>query len=139
MTKKRTNKSQYPSRYSPGGWVSAPQYITELICEKKAQKDQKELPKQLTDAEKYCIQGMHYNKMSAQDISKTLGREAEEVETYVESLEQEEDRTFIINETGTGNKGVAIMTQAGSERIDAARERHVAPRNNANTIHSIHD
>jgi len=95
--------------------------------------------KQLTDAEKYCIQGMHYNKMSAQDISKTLGREAEEVETYVESLEQEEDRTFIINETGTGNKGVAIMTQAGSERIDAARERHVAPRNNANTIHSIHD
>lgn len=44
MTKKRTNKSQYPSRYSPGGWVSAPQYITELICEKKAQKDQKELP-----------------------------------------------------------------------------------------------
>jgi len=44
MTKKRTDKSQYPSRYSPGGWVSAPQYITELICEKKAQKDQKELP-----------------------------------------------------------------------------------------------
>jgi len=44
MTKKRSEKSQYPSRYSPGGWVSAPQYITELICEKKAQKDQKELP-----------------------------------------------------------------------------------------------
>ena len=44
MTKKRTDKSQYPSRYSPGGWVSAPQYITELICEKKAQKDRKELP-----------------------------------------------------------------------------------------------
>ena len=44
MTKKRTNKSQYPSRYSPGGWVSAPQYITEFICEKKAQKDRKELP-----------------------------------------------------------------------------------------------
>ena len=44
MTKKRTDKSQYPSRYSPGGWVSAPQYITEFICEKKAQKDRKELP-----------------------------------------------------------------------------------------------
>ena len=42
--------------------------------------------KQLTDAEKYCIQGMHYNKMSAQDFSKTLGSEAEEVEAYVESL-----------------------------------------------------
>ena len=44
MTKNRTEKSKYPSRYSPGGWVSAPQYITEFICEKKAQKDHKELP-----------------------------------------------------------------------------------------------
>jgi hypothetical protein len=44
MTKNRTEKSKYPSRYSPGGWVSAPQYITEFICEKKAQKDRKELP-----------------------------------------------------------------------------------------------
>lgn len=96
--------------------------------------------KKLTDTEKYCIQGMHYNKMSAQDISKTLGREAEEVETYVESLEQQEDRkSFIINETGSGTKGVAIMTQAGSEQVDAARERPLPPRNNANTIHSIHD
>lgn len=44
MAKDRTEKSKYPSRYSPGGWVSAPQYITEVICEKKAQKDKKELP-----------------------------------------------------------------------------------------------
>jgi hypothetical protein len=44
MSKKRTDKSRYPSRYSPKGWVSAPQYITELICEKKAQKEKKELP-----------------------------------------------------------------------------------------------
>lgn len=44
MTSKRTPKSNYPSRYSPGGWVSAPQYITEFVCEKKAQADRKELP-----------------------------------------------------------------------------------------------
>jgi len=44
MTKKRSDKSRYPSRYSPGGWVSAPQYITELVCEKKALKDEKDLP-----------------------------------------------------------------------------------------------
>ena len=44
MTSKRTSKSNYPSRYSPGGWVSAPQYITEFVCEKKAQADRKELP-----------------------------------------------------------------------------------------------
>ena len=44
MAKNRSEKSRYPSRYSPGGWVSASQYITELVCEKKAQREKKELP-----------------------------------------------------------------------------------------------
>jgi hypothetical protein len=44
MTNTRSDKSNYPSRYSPNGWVSSYQYITELICEKKAQQDGKELP-----------------------------------------------------------------------------------------------
>ena len=44
MTNHRSDKSNYPSRYSPNGWVSSYQYITELICEKKAQQDGKELP-----------------------------------------------------------------------------------------------
>ncbi len=39
MAKKRSQKSRYPSRYSPDGWVHAGQYITELICEKKAKAD----------------------------------------------------------------------------------------------------
>jgi hypothetical protein len=44
VAKKRTSKSKYPSRYSPNGWVHAGQYITELICEKKARTEGKELP-----------------------------------------------------------------------------------------------
>jgi hypothetical protein len=44
MTTNRSDKSRYPSRYSPQGWVSSYQYVTELICEKKAQQDHKELP-----------------------------------------------------------------------------------------------
>jgi len=44
MSKKRSDKSNYPSRYSPQGWVSAPQYITEFVCEKKARKDNIDLP-----------------------------------------------------------------------------------------------
>ena len=44
MTNLRSDKSNYPSRYSPKGWVSSYQYITELICEKKAQQEGKELP-----------------------------------------------------------------------------------------------
>lgn len=44
MAKKRTDKNKYPSRYSPNGWVHAAQYITELICEKKAKTQKKDLP-----------------------------------------------------------------------------------------------
>jgi lantibiotic modifying enzyme len=36
--------STYPSRYSNGKLVTAAQYITELICEKKAKLDKTELP-----------------------------------------------------------------------------------------------
>lgn len=44
MSKNRSSKNKYPSRYSPNGWVHAAQYITELICEKKAQIEKKDLP-----------------------------------------------------------------------------------------------
>ena len=94
--------------------------------------------KTMTDAEKYCIHGLHWNKMSADEFSKTLGRDLAEVEKHTESLDREE-ASLIINETGGGNKGVAIMTSAGSQQVDAAREKPLPPRNNANTIHSIHD
>jgi len=44
MVKQQTEKSRYKSRYSPQGWVHCGQYVTELICEKKAKVDKKELP-----------------------------------------------------------------------------------------------
>jgi hypothetical protein len=37
------NKNIYPSKYSNGKSVSAAQYITELICEKKAKQDRLDL------------------------------------------------------------------------------------------------
>ena len=37
------NKNIYPSKYSNGKSVSAAQYITELICEKKAKQDHLDL------------------------------------------------------------------------------------------------
>lgn len=36
-------KKRYPSKYSNGKTVTAAQYITELICEKMAKKDKKDL------------------------------------------------------------------------------------------------
>ena len=44
MSKKRTEKSRYPSKYSPGDWVTSAQYIIELVCEKKAESEQTRLP-----------------------------------------------------------------------------------------------
>lgn len=44
MSQQPTEKCRYPSPYSPGGWVSGPQYIIELICEAKARKEKKDLP-----------------------------------------------------------------------------------------------
>jgi len=97
--------------------------------------------KNLTQTEKFCIQGMYYNDMDLEDISKVLGRDVSEVNPYIEELKQDGDRVFVINETGSGNKGVAVMTQAGSERVDASRERTLSqsPRDHSNTIHSIHE
>ena len=46
MAKEQSNKNCYPSRYSPGGFVRADQYIIELICEKKAKTVKKDLPVQ---------------------------------------------------------------------------------------------
>lgn len=44
MAKQRTEKSRYPSKYSPNSWVTGPQYILELICERKAGRDKIDLP-----------------------------------------------------------------------------------------------
>ena len=42
----QTDKSRYPSKYSPEKWVHAAQYITELVCERRAMVDKFELPVQ---------------------------------------------------------------------------------------------
>ena len=44
MAKQRTDDSRYPSRFSPGGFVTSAQYIIEFVCEKKARMDKKDLP-----------------------------------------------------------------------------------------------
>lgn len=44
MAKEQTEKSKYPSRYSPGAYVTESQYIIELVCEQIAIKRKIELP-----------------------------------------------------------------------------------------------
>jgi len=44
MAQSQTEKSSYPSRYSPGAFVTAAQYIIELVCERKAAQNCVDLP-----------------------------------------------------------------------------------------------
>jgi hypothetical protein len=44
MGKQPTEKSRYPSKYSPGGWVTGMQYIIETVCERKATAKKIDLP-----------------------------------------------------------------------------------------------
>lgn len=75
MSKKRTEKSKYPSRYSPQGWVSASQYITELICEKKAQREKKELPIKFWEIKEWRSY-FKYQITLANKLIKEFGEEA---------------------------------------------------------------
>ncbi len=46
MSTQQTEKSSYPSIYSPNKYVSAAQYIIELVCQKKAYLEQKHIGSQ---------------------------------------------------------------------------------------------
>ena len=44
ISKEPTDKNKYKSRYSKGGYITAAQFILEIICEKKAKADGIDLP-----------------------------------------------------------------------------------------------
>ena len=72
MNKSPTRESKYPSRYSPKKFVSGVQYITELICEKRAKYLEKDLPIkfwQLDEWRKY----FQYQIMLANKLVKKYG------------------------------------------------------------------
>ena len=58
MKKDNENQSKFPSLYSPKKFVTATQYIIELVCQKKATKEKKDLPLQfwkLPEWEKFFV------------------------------------------------------------------------------------
>jgi hypothetical protein len=75
MGKKRTDKSCYQSRYSPEGYVHSGQYVTEVICEKKAQQDGKELPLKFWELEEW-LKYYKYQIMLANQLIKKYGEHA---------------------------------------------------------------
>ena len=98
--------------------------------------------KKITETEKFCIEGMLNNGMSTEEAAKALGRPVEAIEDLVNEYEQDPG-PMTINETASGNRGVTVMTEAGSYRVDQARENHKNSSNDnkktQGTIHKIHE
>ena len=92
--------------------------------------------KNLTKAEKYSIQGMVNNGMDSNAISKALDRDEDLVAQYIEVYNKEKAQTTI-NKTANGNRGVAIMTAATSERVDGMRGKNTSKQKNHSAIHNI--
>jgi hypothetical protein len=92
--------------------------------------------KGLSKQEKFMIQGMITEDNSTEDIAKYLDREVELVEGFIEDIQPAEEPVptqetpvqhptqHIINQTGKGNKGVSVMTPAGSQQGDESHKRH---------------
>ena len=75
--KNRTSNRSYPSRYSPDidadgfSWITGRQYVIELICENKAAKEHKELPRGfytkdlgLIEWQKFCRQQINNRSLT---------------------------------------------------------------------------
>jgi hypothetical protein len=76
MAKTRSDKSPYPSRYSPEKWVSAAQWIAEVMCEKKAGNDNGgELPYQFWELPEWK-RYFQYQVVLANNMIKEFGEKA---------------------------------------------------------------
>jgi len=113
MAETRTEKSSYPSPYSPGGWVTGPQYIIELICESKARKAKSDLPIQFWHLKEWAS----YFKSQLRCVYKLL---------------QKYDEKAIIN-TLKNNKGifsvrpafVEALIEVEQQKLNAIKEKPV--------------
>mgnify|MGYP003148926720 CR=1 FL=1 len=94
--------------------------------------------KAITETEKFCVEGMLQNGMSIAEVAKAIGRPEKMVQELVEEYEQGSD-SMTINETASGNKGVSIMTEAASYRVDEARKREAPERDTRSIIHKINE
>jgi hypothetical protein len=77
MSRKQTEKSRFPSKYS-NSFISASQYITELLCEKIAKNQGKKLPYKFWDLHEwnkiYCRHIVEAHKLVKQYEAEVLIR-----------------------------------------------------------------
>lgn len=96
--------------------------------------------KKLTETEKFCIEGMLNNGMDLKAVAKALDRPLDLIEELIEDYNNDPG-PMTINETASGNKGVTVMTEAGSYSVDEAKKRFnkTAPKQKPQVIHKINE
>ena len=92
----------------------------------------------LTDVEKACIKGMLSDNMSVMTMATQLDRSAPIIEKEVERMKSDTTREqLFINKTAAGSKGVSIMTEAASVRVDASKDKSIPSDTRSAWIHKI--
>ena len=99
----------------------------------------------LTDVEKACIKGMLSDNMSVMTMATQLDRSVPIVEKEVELIKRQEERIksdaareqLFINQTAAGSKGVSIMTEAASVRVDTSKDKSIPSDIRSAWIHKI--
>ncbi len=125
MPKERSEKSKYPSRYSPGGWVTPAQYIIELVCEQNARFHNKDLPMKFWNLDEWAS----FFKAQLRATHKLLKKYDEKV--IIKVIKQKKIRTlipkWIINVLDQEQKEydakVALAEKEKKERQPVKKER----------------
>ena len=92
----------------------------------------------LTDVEKACIKGMLSEDVSVASMATQLDRSALIIDKEISRIKADVMREqLFINKTAAGSKGVSIMTEAASVRVDASKDKSSPSDTRSGWIHKI--
>ena len=94
----------------------------------------------ITEVEKACIEGMIASDISIEDMATQLDRSVSAIQKESDKIKSKSVREQLyINKTASGNKGVAVMTEAASARNDTLKDRTPPKKERSPWIYKIHD
>jgi len=139
MATQQTEKSRYPSKYSPGNFVPAAQYIIEMVLEQYAHKQKRELPLQFWKLPEWDtlykgqlrITHSLLKKYSAKAIiSVVTHRRLDNIRPkWVEDLiKREQNRLNVIERANTPSEVQLRENLANLEKIREIKEVKIAER-----------
>ena len=143
MAKQRSEKSKYPSRYSPKGWVTEGQYIIELVCEQAAKHSKKDLTMQFWKDESwskfFASQTRSVHRLLKSYDAKVIISVVKQkrirtlLPKWVEGVIQKEQRNFDAQKRKSEIEN-SHKTTTKSESIINQSRRTAAPRSKMNDL-----